>query len=155
MSQFTHLSSEEDIQNVIKSAFDTDLSVSGGWGYTQDEATVLELIQENFSLSQIEHMLASMRTYLEMNMTLEAKERYGSINLNELSRETIHENTTIYDKVYYEISAMKETVYADFINEYKEGYGKEDFNLEEHFNRRKKETLKRSIIYWFETGKSV
>jgi len=153
MPQFTHISSEENIQSIIKSAFDTDLSVGGGWGYTRKDATVLESNQDNLPLNQIEHMLASMRTYLEMNMTLDEKDRYGSINLNELSRETIKENTNIYDKVNYEISAMKEIVYADFINEYKEGYGKEGFNLEEHFSRRKKETLTRVIVYWFETGK--
>ena len=155
MPSFKEISDPTPLREIIKSVFDTTLPVSGGWGYTREGATQLESNRQKIPLSQFEHMLASMRTYLEMNMTLEAKERYGSINLNELSRETIQENTTIYDKVHYEISAMKETVYADFINEYKEGYGKEDFDLEAHFNRRKKETRTRSVIYWFKTEKSV
>jgi len=153
MSQFIQILSKENIQQLIKSAFDTNLPVSGGWGYNQQEATILESNEDALPLSQIEHMLASMRTYLEMNMTLEKEDRYGSINLNELSRKTIEENGSVYDKVTYEISAMKETSYTDFITEYKEKYGKKDFDLEEHFKRRKKETLTRVVTHWFEVGK--
>jgi len=155
MPQFTQIPSEENIRDVIKYAFDTELPVSGGWGYSKNEATIFESNEENLPLRQLEHMLASMRAYLEMNMTLEKDERYGSINLNELSRETVKEDGNIYDKVRYEISAMKETVYADFIEEYKEGYGKEDFDLERHFSRRKEATLTRVVTHWFDISKIV
>jgi hypothetical protein len=33
---------------------------------------------------------------------------------------------------------MKENTYTAFINEYKEGLGKEGFDITEHFNQRKK-----------------
>jgi len=155
MSKFIKIPAQEPIAQVIRSAFDTELPVSGAWGYSQEEATVLEANPNALPLSQIEHMLASMRAYLEMNMTLKEHERYGSINLNELSREAVKENDRVFDKVSYEISAMKETVYAAFINEYKEGYKKEGFDLEDHFNRRKKETLTRVVIHWFDTAKIV
>ena len=97
-------------------------------------------------------MFASMRAYIEMNMTLNEEERYGSINLREIGREQIAIGTLLYDKVNYEISAIKEKVYASFINAYKEGYGKENFDIEAHFNERKKATLIREVTHWFEVS---
>ncbi len=44
------------------------LAVAGAWGYTQKLATIIE--STDLPLTQLEHMLASMRTYIEMNMTL-------------------------------------------------------------------------------------
>ena len=134
---FEHIVDDNPIAEVLRSAFDADLPVSGGWGYEKNAPTIIESNEEALPIRQLEHMLASMRAYLEMNMTLEKEERYGSINLNELSRESVEEDEKVYNKVSYEISAMKETAYADFIEEYKEGYGKEDFDLEGHFSRRK------------------
>jgi len=48
---------------------------------------------------------------------------------------------------------MKETIYANFINEYKENYGKKDFDLTAHFKAREAATLTREVTQWFETTK--
>ena len=153
MPNFAQLKSGDDIREVIKTAFDADLSISGGWGYAQDNATVIDAA--TVPLSQLEHMLASMRAYIEMNMTLPPEERYGSINLNEVQRDQIKEGELVYDKVTYEITAMKEEHYTAFINEYKEGLGKEGFDITEHFNQRKKATISRNEVYWFEVHKAL
>ncbi len=153
MPKFEPLKSENDLKEVIKAAFDADLSVSGAWGYTQELATVIET--SDVPVKQLEHMLASMRTYIEMNMTLPKEERYGSINLNETAREQIPVNGLIYDKVTYEITAMKEETYTAFINEYKEGLGTEGFDITEHFNQRKKATISREVDYWFEIHQTL
>jgi len=155
MTLFKHISSNEPLKEVIKAAFDTDLPVSGGWGYDCSSATVLENDSDAMQLSQLQHMLASMRAYLEMNMTLPEEERYGSINLNEKKRETIEKEGRVFHKVDYEISAMKESEYAKFIDEYKEGYGKDSFDMEAHFQRRKEATLIRQEPYWFEVTNTI
>jgi hypothetical protein len=153
MVQFEQLQSNNDIREVIKAAFNADLSVSGAWGYTQELATIIE--STNLPLKQLEHMIASMRTYIEMNMTLPETERFGSINLNELSREQKRIGDLVYDKVTYEITAMKEETYTAFINEYKEGLGTEGFDITEHFNQRKKATITRNEVYWFEVHQTL
>jgi len=147
MSLFQELSSDECIQEVLKSAFDSDLAVSGAWGYTQALAT--HIGKTDMPLAQFEHIFASMRAYLEMNMTKEAQDRYASINLNELSRETVEIEGNVYHKVSYEITAMKESVYTAFIKEYKENYGEEGFDLNLHFEKRKEATLHREVTHWF------
>ena len=144
MQDFKEIEAEKDLSNFIKVAFNADLKVSGAWGYSKRLATVLEQGNEG-SVVQIEFTLATMRAYLEMNMTLEEDARYGAINLNELSRVVEGE----YEKVIYEISAMRELRYKKFIAEYKENSENLDFDMTEHFNRRKEATLKREVVYWF------
>ena len=148
---FKQIKSDGNIKKLIKSAFDTDLAVSGDWGYTKELATLIEDIND-IQHQQLEHMLASMRTYLEMNMTQKEEDRYGSININEVAREQYNENSSTYDKVTYEITAIKEDTYATFINEYKEGYGNASFDLNSHFQRRKEATLTRTETFWFRSS---
>ena len=148
MQKFNKLKENENIQELIKVAFDTDLDIKGSWGYAKETAT--DILSTTVPLAQFEHMFASMRAYVEMNMTLPEEERYGSINLNEVSREQINIDDLLYDKVKYEITAINEKIYASFISEYKEGYGTEGFDLEAHFKKRKEATLQREAIHWFE-----
>lgn len=143
--KFKEIEVEENLQELVKVAFNSDLKLEGGWGYTQSLATAIQPQNEG-SVLQIEFTLATMRAYLEMNMTLNDEERYSAINLLELSREKID---GIYDKVIYEISAIKETEYKAFIAEYKENSGKAGFDMSNHFNRRKEATLKREVVHWF------
>lgn len=151
---FTPLTHENNLSEIIKNAFDMELSIAGGWGYTQEEATIIKSFQQ-VTPKQFEHTFASMRAYGEMNMTLPEEERYGSINVNELSREEIKDQGKTYDKVEFEISAMKECDYAKFIDEYKEGYGTDIFDMEDHFNRRKESTLRRIVIHWFDITDTI
>jgi len=153
MLKFEQLKSDNDLKEVIKSAFDTDLPLSGAWGYTQELATIIE--STDVPLVQLEHMLASMRAYIEMNMTLPKEERFGGINLNETLRVQEHVGNLVYDKVTYEITAIKEETYTSFIKAYKEGLGTEGFDITEHFNQRKKATLTRNEDYWFEIHQTL
>jgi len=148
MPLFEELKSDNDLKQIIKSAFDVDLDITGSWGYTQSLSTSIGNV--TVPLPQLEHMFASMRAYVEMNMTQDKEVRYGSINLNEISREHIVNDSLLYDIVTYKLTAMREDIYADFINEYKECYGKDDFDLSEHFKRREFSTLTREVTHWFE-----
>jgi hypothetical protein len=143
--KFQEIEVENNLEELVKVAFNADLKLDGAWGYTQALATEIKAGNEG-STSQVEFTLATMRAYLEMNMTLNDAERYGAINLQELSREKID---AVYDKVTYEISAMKETEYKAFIAEYKENSGKVGFDMSDHFQRRKEATLKREVVHWF------
>lgn len=154
MSHFEPLTHENNLKEIVKSAFDMDLSISGGWGYTQKEATIIHDLG-NIPLVQFEHTFASMRAYGEMNMALPAELRYGSINANETEREKVTIDGSTFEKVTYAISAMKEHVYATLINEYKEGYGKEGFDMEDHFQKRNEATLKREVVHWFDMTQMI
>lgn len=154
MLQFKPIQNDNDLKEVIKSAFDMDLRVTGSWGYAPDEATIIEKT-ENMSIEELQYTIASMRTYIEMNMTLPKQERYGSINLNETERIETEKDNMLFYEVVYMVSAMKEEAYESFINEYKECFGKEDFDLALHFEKRKNATLTREIKYYFKINKTL
>ncbi len=142
-STFIQISSNDPIAEVIRRAFDMDLSVSGGWGY--EAQYPIKLLDDNLSIPQLQHTLASMRTHLEMSLTLPAQKRYGGINLTEYSRHTKEG----LEAVTYYITAMPESQYAAFIDAYKQGYGTAEFDMEAHFEARAKATLHREITVWF------
>jgi len=144
---FAHISDDDPIKELIKQGFDMSLDVSGGWGYTQQNPLVLH--SSDIPKKQLQHTLATMRTHLEMSLTQKYENRYGGINLNELSREYHLQGDKKYEKVTYSATAMKEEDYAKFINEYKNGYGKEDFNMQAHFEARKIATVTLKIEMWF------
>jgi phage-related protein len=149
MITFKKLQSPNNIQELIKLTFDADLSLSGNWGYEEESATTIQALSKDMPLSQLEHMLVSIRTHLEMNITQEKEQRYGGINVNEKYREEYKNKACTFHKVTYEITAIQEELYTTFIKAYKEGYGKEDFDLTNHFEQRKKATLTRVVTYWF------
>ena len=148
MPTFQAITSSDPIKEIIKSAFDFEADLSGGWGYTSKDATIIHNTN-NMPAEQFEHTLATMRAYIEMNMTLSEDERYGSINPNETSRKTIYLNDKAYEKVVYTVTGMKEDLYAKFINAYKKGYGTPDFNMSKHFKQRKEATISRVVEHWF------
>jgi len=152
MSTFKQLPQNNNIQELIQSTFDVNLAIAGEWGYTQDKATIITAIQKGMPISQLQHMLTSIRAHLEMNITQTKENRYAGINANEKSREENKTKHGTFNKVTYEITAINETLYTAFIKEYKEGYGKEDFNLTAHFKRRAEATVTREVIHYFEVG---
>jgi hypothetical protein len=148
-ADFKQLPKEEKIKEVIKTAFNSDLDISGDWGYTEEGATIIHNVPDNFTLIQLEHMLTSMRAHLEMNLTQETDNRYGAINANERDRVELQISDGKIHKVTYEITAIKEDIYNSLIKEYKEGYGKEGFDLQEHFKKREESTLLRNVSHYF------
>ena len=152
MTTFNPLPENTNIQKLIKETFDADLPLSGDWGYSKEKASILDSLPQGMPLSQLEHTLTTIRTHLEMNITQEEENRYGAINANEKAREQISHNSTIFDKVTYEITAIKEDFYNAFIKEYKAGYENKTLDLNDHFKRRKEATLTREVVHYFEVS---
>jgi len=156
MTTFKNLQEDTNIQELIKDTFDADLSLSGSWGYSQEQATIINALpQENMPINQLEHMISSIRAHLEMNITQEKEKRYAGINANEKARESISIENKTFDKICYEVTAIKEDLYYAFIKEYKEGYETEAFDLSDHFKRRKEATLTREVTHYFEVSAIV
>ena len=145
---FKELPTQDNLQAFIEAAFNIKFPLSGDWGYTQENATVIENLPEGMTVNQLEHTLAMMRAQLEMTLTQEESSRYSGINVNEKRREKIT-NADGFEKVIYEVSGMREEDYKCFVQEYKDGYESNELDLNDHFQRRKEATLKREVIHWF------
>jgi len=151
---FNELPTQDNLQAFIKAAFNIEFPLSGDWGYTQEQATVIEGLPEGMSHNQLEHTLAMMRAQLEMSLTQEESNRYSGINVNEKQRETITEGNKLFEKVTYEVTGMKEEDYNAFVQEYKDGYENNQLDLNDHFKRRKEATVVREVDHYFEVRSS-
>jgi len=144
---FKKISAKDSIQEVLLSAFDSSLPLSGGWAYDRENATNIMINEKQ--KEQLQFTFASMRSHIEMNLTKDEESRYGGINIKELERVCIDG----FEKVTYEISAMLESDYARFINEYKQKHKSADFDISLHFAQRKEATLVRVEEFWFKLVK--
>jgi len=109
----------------------------------------LVINDKEINIKQFEHTFATMRANIEMNLTLEDNKQYGAINVQEKQRECVIENDIYYDIVEYKITGMLKKIYAKFIQEYKDGYGHDNFDLKEHFKQREQNTLIKHVKFYF------
>ena len=154
MTTFNELPQQENIQEFIKDTFDINFPLTGDWGYNKENATVINELPKGMPLKQLEHTITSIRAHLQINLTQHKENRHVGINANEKSREVISEGSNTFEKITYEITAMKEELYNAFIKEYKAGYDNEELDLNEHFKRRKEATLIREVVHYFEVSQT-
>ena len=148
MTNFKELEKVDSTKEVIKDVFGVDLDIDGGWGYDASTAVIINSL--SIPIEQFLNLFATIRANIEMNLTLEKDKRYGAINVSIKSHTKSNIDNINYDVVTCNIKAMKEDIYAKFIKEYKDGYGKKEFDLSEHFNRRKDSTILRVVEFWFD-----
>ena len=146
--EFKRLPAVDDIAGVIEDVFGVKLDISGGWGYDNNSAVIVNSL--DIPIDQFLYMFSQMRANIEMNMTLDEENRYGGINTNFVDGQQIEIEDKVYDMITFEITAMKENIYADFIQEYKDNYGKNiDFDMSEHFKQREANTIRLQSDFWF------
>ena len=147
--EFKQIDNVDNISEVIKEVFEVELDISGGWGYDNTTALIVNNLKE-MKIDQFIHTFASIRANVEMNLTLDEDERYGGINVEFMDGKQIELDNIKYDMITFKISAMKEKDYAVFIQEYKDNYGKnKDFDMTDHFKRRNESTISIEVDYWF------
>jgi len=145
---FNQIEPVENLSAVIKDTFDVKLNISGGWGYDNKSAVVVNSL--DIPIDQFLHMFATVRATIEMNLMQEEENRYGGIKVDFLEGGQFKIENKMYDHIIFEITAMNEKKYAEFIQEYKDNYGKnEAFDMNEHFKRRIENTITLKSDYWF------
>ena len=145
---FHQIAPVDNISEVIEEVFGVKLDIAGGWGYDYKAPLVVHSL--DMPEPQFLNMFANIRANVEMNLTLEEDDRYGGINIHLISEEQFEIEKKVYKRVSFEITAMKERDYAEFIQEYKDNYGKNsNFDLDDHFKRRAKSTIKLTSDFWF------
>lgn len=146
MDKFKDIQEVGKVREVIKEVFNLDLNLDGDWGYNQDRALIVNEI--SMPKKQFESTFATIRSNIEMNLTLPKEQRYGAITVHEYEHREVTVDNITYNVLTFKINAMKEDVYAKFIQEYKDGYGEEGFDMQEHFLQRKKHTIEIYKDFW-------
>ncbi len=148
-TKFKKIESTDKITTIIKTVSDMDLDVDGLWGYSMESATIINS-HNDFKLNDFEILLCSLRSHIQMSMTLSEEDRYTSIAPSQISKEKIEQNQKVYDKVIYSISATKESEFKELIQEYKKNHGDDTFDLAKHFKKREDCKITIEEEYWFD-----
>lgn len=143
--KFEKLNSVDSIKDVIRNLFDVELNLEGGWGYDSDSSLVINSLE--VPIEQFITMFTTLRSNVEMNF--QKQEKYGGITLSLEELKSIDVDIVEYQVARFKLSCMSEKVYVQFIKEYKDNYGKKEFDISDHFKRRKEQTLTRSVECWF------
>lgn len=147
--KFEQIAPLENMSEVIEEVFGVKLDIEGGWGYDNKTPVIVKSL--DMPIDQFLHMFANIRANIEMNLTLEEDERFGGINADFVDGQQFEIENKIFDMVTFNITGMKETDYAQFIQEYKDNYGKNpDFDMDGHFKRRQEATISLMADFWFE-----
>ncbi len=139
----------ENIRETIKNIFDLDLDISGAWGYDQQSALKIEKTDTSFE--QFAHTFAIIRSNVEMNIMQEESNRYSGLNVHTQDEKEMTKDERQYKIISFQITATATKQNNELIKEYKENYGKENFDIKGHFQKRKECEITRTIECWFNT----
>lgn len=148
-NMFEKIDLVDDLSGVINDIFQVELDIDGGWGYDNNNPVIVNSLK--MPINEFLDMFAMIRSNIEMNLMLDEEKRFSGINVNFIEGKQVKIDNKIFDVLTYEISAIKEKEYAFFIQEYKDNYGKNlQFDLNDHFERRKKSSISIQTDFWFE-----
>ena len=126
--------------------------ISGGWGYTKEEACVIEkddpVVNPElpFDGVSVEYLFVEKRIYEEMIIFRPKGYAYSGIEWRLLSQSLIHDRGRVYDHLVFEVTAFED---ADWVSLRAE-FNRLGSAMEEHLQRQQSlmNTFKRD--FWFD-----
>lgn len=134
------------------------LPISGGWGYTRDDACIIDeddpIVPKGipFNGIAVEYSFVEKRIWEEMIIFRRPEDQYAGIKWKLLRQHLSHVNGRAYDMLEFEITALPQTVWEALKAEWEgpDGFINPDFDQEAH--DRKHEKNKFTIVreFWFD-----
>lgn len=161
------LPANRDPRTLIFKIFEEELPIRGGWGYSKEDAVVIDKHDPSvnprlpFHGVGIERQFVLNRLQLELITALPQEESYADIKW-ELIRQSVHQDGgRTFDCLRCEAFALRYLDWLALKDEWEgpNGYGSKGFDEETHFKKRRDLTFRFECEYWFEItsffGKSV
>ena len=161
MHNIRPVKSKKSPREVISEHFESrgrDLPISGGWGYSKDDACIIDkfdsVVDPNvpFNGIAIEYIFVEKRIYEEMIICRSSGDEFAGIKWELIRQELITDKDRKYDKLLFEISAFPEKDWEELKAEYEgpKGYGNQNFDLEAHEKKRQQRMIKITREFWFD-----
>ena len=136
-----------------------ELPIAGGWGYTRDDACVIERVDSAtdpkapFDRACIEQLFVEKRIIEEMIHCRPEGERFAGIEWSMLTQERLHDGTRQFDKLTFEIRAFPERDWKKLKAEYggPKGVANPKFNHENHEQKRQEKLFFVTREFWFDS----
>ena len=135
-----------------------ELPIHGGWGYTLEEAVVIDKNDPEvprgvpFHGISIEVVFVEKRIYEELIVCRPPWDRYAGIEWSKLKQELSNHNGKWYDKLTFEVTAVpdKEWEALKAAWEGPDGYGSPGFDEDAHLKKHESLTIRYVTEYWFD-----
>jgi hypothetical protein len=150
--------STRDVLNKIFEFPDDALPISGGWGYSREDACVIEADHLSqtpgapFNGLAVERLFAEHRLYMELIVGLPRENSYSGIRFD-LERQELHEyEGRQYDRLLLNVSCFRDADWECLKAEWEgpKGYGHPEFDEARHAAERDALQLRYTQEYWFD-----
>lgn len=131
--------------------------ISGGWGYTQREAVVLE-VDSSADGAALEYKFLQYRTFEEAIVFRPKGERLAGFRFENGSQAMIiGEDGKTYDKISMIASAFKEDDFDFLKNDYEthNGYENDPEGYEKHMKLAESKKIKYEVEAWFDISRFI
>lgn len=161
MQQIYPVKSEESPRKILAVDFKSlrgELPISGGWGYSQADACIID---KNDSLLPpsipfdgvgVEYVFVEKRIYEEMIIFRPDGEKFSGIKWNLQKQSTLHEEGRVFDKLLFEITALPDSDWDELKTEFDgpQGYGHPKFDVEAHERKYQEKMVRFTREFWFD-----
>ncbi|MCL4556536.1 MAG: hypothetical protein M1572_06590 [Gammaproteobacteria bacterium] len=135
-----------------------ELPIHGGWGYSQQDACIID--QDDPAASNqlvfdglaIENVFVEKRIYLEFIVARPENQKFSGIEWKKKFQQLIQDDDRYYDHLTYHVSAFSDADFAELKAEFEgpEGISHPNFDMAAHELKRREKMQHFEREYWFD-----
>jgi hypothetical protein len=151
--------SEKLPRDILTNYFECELPISGGWGYSMDDACIINkfdpLVDPSLPFNGVglEYIFVEKRIYAEMITFRPEGERFFGIKWNlQMQGLCRGKGGKSYDKLVFEITALQEKDREELKAEFEgpQGYVHPEFDFDAHMKKYQERTVRFTREFWFD-----
>ena len=139
-------------------SLDGELPITGGWGYTKDDAVIIDkndpVVPEGlpFDGVSIEYVFVEKRIYEELIIFRLLGEPYAGISWDQIEQSLESHDGRHYDVLIYEVTAFSESDWNELKDEWENNNYFKDSpeGFQAHEEKRVSKIIKYTTEYWFD-----
>lgn len=140
------------------------LPIRGGWGYSKDDAVVIDKTHpaaanfQPFNGVEVEHLFIQLRLWEELIGIRKPGQQHLGCKFRLITQSLVGgDNGKMYDRMECDITALPDHVWEALKAEWEgsHGFGTPDFDEADHMRRREAATVHYVGEYWFEISSFV
>jgi hypothetical protein len=156
MSYASPLETEKSPKEIINVHFNHFLPIKGGWGYSKEDAVIIDkndpsiISSEIFNGVKYEYEFVEKRIYEEFIINKPPSEQYAGITWELIEQKLIKDENNTYDCLLFKVSAFLLNDWNELKKEWETNSLNPNFDRTEHIQRAEKKKITFESEFWFE-----
>jgi hypothetical protein len=134
------------------------LPISGGWGYTKEEACVINrndaIVNQSLPFDGVglEYLFVEKRIYEELIIFRPEGRRFSGIRWELVQQRLVPDGPSVFDHLVFNVYAFLDTDWNELKAEFEgpNGFGTAGFSAEDHARKRKEKQVCLRREFWFD-----